>query len=254
MSRTVWFVKRKEAIYIKYGDLGKRVLAFIIDGILLSMIGFLLTFTLFYAGAVCALILPVLYYVLLEGGLWHATLGKRMMALYVADAYGNGISYSTAFLRYIGKMLSGLVCGIGYLIGFFNNEKQCLHDMIAKTYVLEGQPAGTGRLSGGASRSLVCVRGALAGTVYAVTENGLLIGRDSISCQVVLPSSQSKVSRIHCYVTYNPISGMYVLNDRGSTYGTYLSNGRKIDYAQPAALKPGDRFYLATPENMFEVR
>ena len=251
---------------MNYGDLGKRIVASIIDSIVLSAIGFLLGLLLSFAGVIIAPLVSWLYYILLEGGSWHATLGKRMMGLYVADADGNGIKYSTAILRMIGKMLSGLILGIGYIIGFFNDSKQCLHDMIAKTYVLNGKAEDVNSVpiyennqtqmhdAYGNQPELVGISGPLAGRTYQVGQNGLSIGRDSIACQVVVPSSQANVSRVHCYVTFNSASGMFVVNDRNSTHGTFTADGRKISNAQPMALKSGDRFYLAVPENMFEVR
>ncbi len=191
--------------------------------------------------------ISAIYFVAMEGGDWHATLGKRVMSLYVSDAMGNGVTYSGAFLRVIGKMLTGFTLGLGYLTCFFNGNKQCLHDMIAKTFVLEGRAGSDGE------PSIVCVSGPMAGFRCRVGDNGVAIGRDSLSCQVVLPNSQTNVSRVHCFVSYNPVSGMFVLSDRNSTSGTFLSNGRRIYYSQPAALRRGDRFYLATPENTFEV-
>lgn len=263
-----------------YGDLGKRIVASIIDSIILAAMGAVLGLTLSFVGVIIAPIISWLYWILMEGGGWHATVGKRIMGLYVADINGNGITYSVSILRLIGKFLSGLILGIGYLMAFFNEQKQGLHDMIAKTYVLNGQAeksfsnnnANRGYVNNANDYAyvnqnvnqnagnyeslpeLIGVNGPLAGMVYQISENGLIIGRDSISCQVVIPSSQAKVSRIHCYITFNPMSGMFVLNDRNSTHGTYLANGRRISYAQPMALKSGDRFYLATPENTFEVR
>lgn len=256
-----------------YGDLGKRIVASIIDSIILGIIGFLLGLVLSFAGVIVAPLASWLYFILMEGGSWHATVGKRVMGLYVAYEDGSGITYATAILRMIGKLLSGLILGIGYLMGFFNEQKQCLHDMIAKTYVLSGQPSANANfnrvyannVNGYANQNinvgnydrvpeLVGINGPLAGMIYKINDGGLIIGRDTISCQVVVPSTQGKVSRIHCYVTYNPMSGMFVLNDRNSTHGTYLANGNRVSYAQPAALKSGDRFYLATPENTFEVR
>lgn len=243
-----------------YGDLGKRIVASIIDSIILSAIGSVLIVTLSFAGVIITPIVSWLYWILMEGGGWHATLGKRVMGLYVADGNGNGITYSTSILRLIGKFLSGLILGIGYLMAFFSEQKQGLHDMIAKTYVLNGQAEGSYSDVNqnipyyDTSPELVGVNGPLAGMVYPIGKNGLVIGRDSISCQVVIPSSQDKVSRSHCYVTFNAMSGMFVLNDRNSTHGTYLANGRRVSYSQPTALKSGDRFYLATPENTFEVR
>lgn len=245
---------------MNYGDLGKRILAYIIDNLILSLIGFILGYTLGIVGVIIAPIVLLFYYIMFEGSSWHATIGKRVMGLYIAYEDGRGITYATSILRLIGKLLSYVILGIGYLMGFFNDEKQCLHDMIAKTYVLDGESNGSYKspkvVSSGQSngRKLVGVSGPLAGAIYYVSDNGLLIGRDEVACQVVIPQNQVKVSRTHCFVTYNNISGMFVLNDRNSTHGTYLSNGSKIPYEQPVALRSGDRFYLATPENMFEVR
>lgn len=266
---------------MNYGDLGKRIVAAIIDSVIRGLIGTII-YALFWVmsggnpfaigamfavGSGVVIVADWLYIILLEGGSWHATLGKRIMSLYVVGEDGRGISYSTAILRTLGKYLSGMIFGIGYIMGLFNNEKQCLHDMIARTYVVEGTPMNSIGINRGYGRrskpvrgqfeampEIVGVSGPLAGMIYQIDENGLLLGRDTISCQVVLPSSQGRVSRNHCFVTYNPMSGMFVLNDRNSTHGTYLANGTRVHYSQPAALKSGDRFYLATPDNTFEVR
>ena len=47
---------------------------------------------------------------------------------------------------------------------------------------------------------------------------------------------------------------MFIINDLGSTYGTYLMNGMRIPSGQPAALRPGERFYAGSQANVFEVR
>ncbi len=262
---------------MQYGDLGKRIVAFILDGILLSIVNAIIfyiivvalfwPFTYWYGWIpLVSIVFPLIsffYFVLMEGGGWHATLGKKIMGLYVGDENGRGITYSVAILRYIGRLFSGMILGIGYLMGFFDAKKQCLHDMLAKTYVYtEGdymtpnynaQPYNQYNFYGGEPQ-LVGVSGALAGVAFPVTAQGILIGRDTLSCQVVIPATQVKVSRTHCFLTYNPVSGMFVLNDRNSSGGTYLANGKRVYYGQPAALNRGDRFYLATPQNMFEVR
>ena len=239
---------------MNYGDLGKRLVAYLIDSVILAVIYsiiWVVIYWYFYLGIAALIIspfIPLAYFTIMEGSGWHATLGKRAMGLYVADEHGNGITYSKAILRSLGKILSSMILGIGYIIGLFSEEKQCLHDMIAKTYVLNGKAA-----DGGGPR-LICVNGPLAGMIYAVPNGGLIIGRDSISCQVILPSSQKNVSRVHCLLTYNPMSKMFVLSDHNSTLGTFLDNGTRVMYSNPAALRSGDRFYLASRENLFEVR
>ena len=235
---------------MNYGDLGKRFVACLIDSFILSVIGFFLGLTLSVIGVAIAPIVSLLYYILMEGGGWHATLGKKAMGLYIADENGNGITYAASVLRLIGKVLSSAILGIGYIMALFSEQKQALHDMIAKTYVLNG--SAQDRYVRGPE--LIGISGPLAGMKYTIGREGLIIGRDSVSCQVVIPLSQEKIGRTHCFVTFNPVSGMFILNDRNSTNGTFLSNGTRVSYAQPAALRSGDRFYLATPENTFEVR
>lgn len=45
--------------------------------------------------------------------------------------------YLLFFLReIIGKFLSAIILGIGYLMVIWNPKKQALHDKIAKTYVV----------------------------------------------------------------------------------------------------------------------
>ena len=242
---------------MNYGDLGKRFVAYLIDGALIWLVTMILYFLFFpFYGLVAGLVVSpimfvatIIYQIAMEGGGWHATLGKRVMGLYVASADGSGITYSKAVLRYIGKILSGLIFGIGYIMGIFSEKKQCLHDLLADTYVLSG--AYSSGKSG--SPRLVCISGPLAGRSYPITEKGLSIGRDGLSCQVVLPSTQTNVSRVHCYVSYNNVSGMYILSDRNSSQGTFLANGQQIPYSQPVALSSGDSFYLATTQNTFRV-
>lgn len=239
---------------MNYGDLGKRFVAYLIDSVVLAAVYAIITAVIYYyfyfgiAAIIISPFIPLAYFTIMEGSGWHATLGKRAMGLYVADENGNGITYSKAILRSIGKILSSMIFGIGYIIGFFSEEKQCLHDMIAKTYVLNGKADTAG------SPRLICVNGPFAGMIYSVPSGGLIIGRDSISCQVILPSSQKNVSRVHCLLTYNPMSKMFVLSDHNSSLGTFLNNGTRVMYSKPVALKSGDRFYLASRDNLFEVQ
>lgn len=254
---------------MRHGNLGKRFVAALIDSAIMSAAGWIIylfialiagtsvniaalyTYVaysgfLYVANAINALVC-FLYTILMEGGSWHATLGKKIMGLYIADSAGNGISYGKAVARYFAKIVSSMTLCIGYLMCIWTSDRQCLHDKMCGTYVLGGN-------ANAKSPELIGVTGPMAGLIFRIGENGLTIGRDSISCNVVIPSAQGKVSRVHCFVTYNPISDMFILNDRNSTHGTFLANGTKVTYAQPLALRSGDRFYLATPDNTFEVR
>lgn len=58
------------------------------------------------------------------------------MGLKVTDEYGQRISFQRAVGRQFAKILSGLTCGIGYLLIAFTPRKQALHDFVARTLVV----------------------------------------------------------------------------------------------------------------------
>ena len=69
-------------------------------------------------------------------GKYGATLGKMAAKVRVVTAEGGKVSYGRAFGRYFAKILSGALCGIGYLIAAFDEEKRTLHDRICNTRVI----------------------------------------------------------------------------------------------------------------------
>lgn len=76
-----------------------------------------------------------LYDALLTSSTWQATVGKKLLKLKVTDMEGNKISFGRATGRFFGKLLSGMMCNIGYIMAAFTERKQALHDMIAGTLV-----------------------------------------------------------------------------------------------------------------------
>ncbi|MDZ7897291.1 MAG: RDD family protein [Arcicella sp.] len=152
---------------LQLADGGKRVVAFIIDAIVLyiaQMILFAILGTVGFAslsaqpdmgdmsdGQTAALMayltgagltmilitmaLQVAYFTILESSESQATLGKRAMNLIVADENGNRLNTQQAFIRNISRLASSIICYIGYFMAFFTDKKQALHDMIAKTNV-----------------------------------------------------------------------------------------------------------------------
>ena len=68
-----------------------------------------------------------------------ATLGMRILRLHVVDAdTGQPIGIGRALLRYLGFLISSLVCDIGLIWAAFDSRKQGCHDKIANTVVLWG--------------------------------------------------------------------------------------------------------------------
>jgi uncharacterized RDD family membrane protein YckC len=67
------------------------------------------------------------------------TIGMRVFHLRVADANtGQPIGYGRAALRYLGYIVSAIVCYIGLIWAAFDARKQGWHDKIANTVVLKG--------------------------------------------------------------------------------------------------------------------
>jgi len=77
-----------------------------------------------------------LYFALLESSTLQATPGKMALGLYVADVNGRRISFGRASGRFVGKLLSSLLLGVGYVVAAFSARKQALHDMMADCLVL----------------------------------------------------------------------------------------------------------------------
>lgn len=69
-------------------------------------------------------------------GKYGATLGKMACKVRVVTEEGAKISYARATGRYFAKFLSAMVCMIGYIMAFFDDERRALHDRICNTRVI----------------------------------------------------------------------------------------------------------------------
>jgi uncharacterized RDD family membrane protein YckC len=77
-----------------------------------------------------------LYEALMTSSSWQGTLGKRILSLKVTDEAGNRISFGRATGRFFAKILSSMFFCIGFIIIGFTERKRGLHDMIAGTLVM----------------------------------------------------------------------------------------------------------------------
>jgi uncharacterized RDD family membrane protein YckC len=137
-----------------YGGFWIRAAALLIDTMILWVVNFVLAILLLtLAGSpgeddpqmilqIAIFMMQVLagmvYEVWFLGG-FGATPGKMACRLKVVTAEGERISYLLAFGRYLAKILSGLLLGIGYLLAAFDEEKRTLHDRICHTRVVKIQ-------------------------------------------------------------------------------------------------------------------
>lgn len=89
---------------------------------------------------VVSIVASVAYYAGMESSKYQGTLGKMAFGLKVVDVNGRRISFARATGRFFGKILSGLICYIGFIMAAFTEKKQALHDMIASTLVVKTRP------------------------------------------------------------------------------------------------------------------
>lgn len=141
-----------------YAGFWLRVVAYIIDAIIVGIVGFVIGM-IFGVGAVStgtdisdptgggnmllnliSIAIGVAYFAGMESSSWQATVGKKALGLVVTDLNGQRISLGRAIGRYFGKILSALILLIGFIMVAFTERKQGLHDMLAGTLVLKGQP------------------------------------------------------------------------------------------------------------------
>ncbi len=120
----------------QYGGFWVRVVASVIDGIVLMVGIVLLSLITLGLGLIFGVAVGWLYFALFESSEKQATPGKMAMGLVVADALGRRISFGQASGRYFAKILSALVIDIGFIMVAFTEKKQGLHDMLANTLVV----------------------------------------------------------------------------------------------------------------------
>lgn len=137
---------------MEHAGFWKRLVATIIDGFavmfLALVLGLFLGLCVFLVGLdleskgvglileIFGALLGPLYFILMEASSTQSTLGKLAMGIFVCDANGNRLTIGRAALRYFSKILSALILGIGFLMAAFTENKQALHDKIAKCYVM----------------------------------------------------------------------------------------------------------------------
>lgn len=150
----------------EYAGFWRRVAAYIIDGIIISIPMYIIMF-LVGGGSMMAMggdpsnmspqqqeelamammgmfaivvplfiVLPWLYFAFMESSTKMASLGKMALGIIVTDTEGNRISFWRATGRYFGKIVSGIILYIGFLMVAFTEKKQGLHDIMADTLVV----------------------------------------------------------------------------------------------------------------------
>ena len=145
----VWNVQTTGPVTIGYGGFWIRLVAYIIDAILLSIasgiVGLVTGFSIYaggfnhfdYATNGASLVVGWLYFALMESSARGATVGKMAVGLRVVTDQGQRLDFGHATGRYLAKFISAIILCIGFIMVAFTDRKRGLHDIIASTLVVK---------------------------------------------------------------------------------------------------------------------
>lgn len=81
----------------------------------------------------------------------------------------------------------------------------------------------------------------------------IMAGRDSTCCAILYRDGTPGVSSRHCQIQFAAREQQFTVTDLGSTYGTFLSNGQRLNPNQPVKLADGSEIYLGEPANILRL-
>jgi uncharacterized RDD family membrane protein YckC len=140
---------------LKYGSIGSRFVAQIIDGILMYVVQSAVNVAMMGSmtqtvdpedplAAFGAMFFVAMLVNLLIGAAYEAimvakkgaTLGKMALGLKVVRPDGSPVSMGQAIGRHFARIPSSMILMIGYLMAFWDDERRSLHDRMAGTRVI----------------------------------------------------------------------------------------------------------------------
>ncbi|MBK9749251.1 MAG: RDD family protein [Chloroflexi bacterium] len=119
--------------------LGERLIALIIDGVILGIIGGVL-FSGLREGTLSSIITFLIgitynwYFLTQQNG---QTIGKRVMGIRVVKINDRPLETADVIVRYVGYYINSFLFGLGWIWAAFDNRKQGWHDKLASTLVVK---------------------------------------------------------------------------------------------------------------------
>ena len=89
-----------------------------------------------------------IYLIVFDASPWQATFGKRLLNIHVTDDAGRRISLARSFGRWLAMWVFSWFAGwlVSLITIAASRQKKALHDFVANTLVLRGQPVPGGAL------------------------------------------------------------------------------------------------------------
>lgn len=116
------------------------VACFLTVGWLLNLIPIIGPFINTLVSGLFGFLFPIIYNAVFEGGKLGSTPGKIFCGLAVRHSSGRKLNYTEGAMRGFGKVISGSVFFLGYLLAFGRQDRKALHDFFADTLVIQKGP------------------------------------------------------------------------------------------------------------------
>lgn len=131
---------------VKYAGFWIRFVAVMVDGLILIIpsiiIGIIFQLIGGQALARFATIITTWVYAIVLVNAYGATLGKKLVGITIKSDDLQKLSIGRIILREtVGKLVSGIIIFIGYIIAAFTGKKQALHDYMAHSVVVYKDPS-----------------------------------------------------------------------------------------------------------------
>ena len=169
---------------------------------------------------------------------------------------GGGLSWTQPWFAYVFLPI-GVLALIGGIILLVTSQKNGQGAPVAAG-AAAGMGSGKAPARGGRGpvekrAVLRGVTGKYSGQSFDLLKGKVVIGRDPATCNIVFDKNTPGISGRHCQVVYDPNEDCFIITDLGSSYGTFLGNGKKLTANVAEKLSTGDTFYLCDNANRFVV-
>lgn len=165
-----------------------------------------------------------------------------------------GLSWIPSWFSYVFLPI-GVLALVGGIILLVMSQKKGQN---VSTFAGDAANAGAnnvsvrgGRGSAGKCAVLRGVTGKYAGQSFDLLKGKVVIGRDPATCNIVFDKNAPGISGRHCQVAYDQNEDLFIITDLGSSYGTFLGNGKKLTANVAEKMYAGDTFYLCDNANRF---
>ncbi|HEY8279355.1 MAG TPA: RDD family protein [Bdellovibrionota bacterium] len=133
---TTDMTQNSEFVTSLYASYSRRLGAAFLDCLILLIPACIMGSVIPVIGGIVAYFL---YAPFLESSVLRATIGKKLMGIQVNAVDGGRISFRSAMIRALMKLISSALFFVPHLLALFTEKRQALHDLVAETVVVYGR-------------------------------------------------------------------------------------------------------------------